>query len=384
MTEFVPNNQITLLRNGTEYFPALERAIDVAHVEVHLQTYIYEDDAIGRRIAAALIRAAQRGVTVCLLLDGYGCKDTPKTLIREMQLGGVEVVFYRPKISTWTFKRRRLRRLHRKIAVVDGQVAFVGGINIIDDMNTPGHTPPRVDYAVQVEGQLLKAIQASVRRLWRRTAWAHLRRVKPSKLTGLLPTAAGNMWAAYVTRDNVLHRHDIEAAYLSAIESARSEIIIANAYFLPGRDFRRALAGAARRGVRVVLLLQARVEYWLVDYATRALYQSFLAAGIEIHEYHTSFMHSKVAVIDHHWATVGSSNIDPVSLWLAREANIVVDDKSFAKQLREDLEQALQKDARPVSLNDWNHASLARRSTAWFTYYLVRLAIGLTGLPDKA
>ena len=384
MTEFVPNNQITLLRNGTEYFPALERAIDAAKVEVHLQTYIYEDDAVGHRIAASLIRAAQRGVTVCLLLDGYGSKDTPKTLFREMQLGGVEVVFYRPKISPWTFKRKRLRRVHRKIAVVDSQVAFVGGINIIDDMNTPGHTPPRVDYAVQVEGPLLKAIQASAHRLWRRTAWARLRRVKPSKLRGLLPTAAGNMWAAYVMRDNVLHRHDIEAAYLSAIESARSEIIIANAYFLPGRDFRRALAGAAHRGVRVVLLLQARVEYWLVDYATRALYQSFLAAGIEIHEYHTSFMHSKVAVIDRHWATVGSSNIDPVSLWLAREANIVVDDEGFAKQLREDLEQALQKDARPVLLNDWNHASLARRSTAWFTYYLVRLAIGVTGLPDKA
>lgn len=384
MTEFVPNNQITLLRNGTEYFPALEKAIDAARVEVHLQTYIYEDDAIGQRIASALMRAAQRELTVCLLLDGYGCKDMSKSLVREMQQSGVEVQFYRPKISPWTLKRNRLRRLHRKIAVVDGKVAFVGGINIIDDMNTPGHIPPRVDYAVRVEGQLLKAVQASARRLWRRTAWAHLQRVKPSKLTDSLPDAVGNIWAAYVMRDNVLHRHDIEEAYLSAIESARSEIIIANAYFLPGKDFRRALAGAARRGVRVVLLLQARSEYWLLDYASHALYQSFLVSGIEIYEYHTSFMHSKVAVIDRRWATVGSSNIDPMSLWLAREANIVVDDEGFATQLREDLEQAMQKSAKPLFLNDWNNVGLVRRSTVWLVYNFVRLAMGIVGLPDKS
>jgi cardiolipin synthase len=384
MTDFVPNNQITLLRSGTEYFPALEKAIDAARAEVHLQTYIYEDDVIGQRIASALMRAAKRGLTVCLLLDGYGCKDTPKSLLKEMQQAGVKVLFYRPKISPWTLKRNRLRRLHRKIAVVDGNIAFVGGINIIDDMNTPGHTPPRVDYAVRVEGPLLKSVQASARRLWRRIAWARLQSVKPSKLMESSAQGPGNIWAAYVMRDNVLHRHDIEDAYLSAIESARNEIIIANAYFLPGKDFRRALAGAARRGVRVVLLLQARVEYWLVDYASRALYQSFLVSGIEIYEYHTSFMHSKVAVIDRRWATVGSSNIDPISLWLAREANIVVDDVAFATQLREDLEQAIHHDARPVLLSDWNNVGLMRRSTVWLVYNLVRMAMGMVGLPDKS
>jgi cardiolipin synthase len=199
----------------------------------------------------------------------------------------------------------------------------------------------------------------------------------------LAPEAAGNIWAAYVMRDNALHRHDIEETYLSAIESARSEIIIANAYFLPGKDFRRALAGAVRRGVRVVLLLQARVEYWMLDYASRALYQSLLVSGIEIYEYHTSFMHSKVAVIDRRWATVGSSNIDPISLWLAREANIVVDDEGFATQLREDLEQAMRIDAKRVFLEDWNNLGLLRRSTVWLVYNLVRMAMGVVGLPDK-
>jgi cardiolipin synthase len=331
------------------------------------------------------MRAAMREVMVCLLLDGFGCRSLPTSLIDSMQQSGVQVLIYRPKISPWTLKRNRLRRLHRKIAVMDGRMAFVGGINIIDDMNTPGHTPPRVDYAVQVEGPLLKPILGSARRLWRRIAWAHLRRVKPSRLTESIPPAAsGNVWAAYVMRDNALHRHDIEAAYLSAIEVARSEIMIANSYFLPSADFQKALISAARRGVRVILLLQARVEYWLLDYASRALYHNFLAAGIEIYEYHTSFMHSKVAVIDSHWATVGSSNIDPISLWLAREANIVVEDAEFAKQLRGDIEQAICNDARPVRLKDWNSAGRVRHFAVRLTYSLVRLLMGVVGFPDKA
>ncbi len=382
MTEFVTGNQVELLRNGTEYFPALEQAMDAARAEIHLQTYIYEDDAVGRRIAAAMARAVDRGVNVCLLLDGFGCKDTPKDFFREMQQSGIEVLVYRPKISPWTLKRNRLRRLHRKIAVVDGRVAFVGGINIIDDMNTPGHTPPRVDYAVRVEGAIVPAIHANARHLWRRTAWARLKLVRPARLAAP-QQSAGNMLAAYVMRDSVLHRDDIERAYLTAIEAAQSEIVIANSYFLPGVAFRRALTSAARRGVRVVLLLQARVEYWLLDHASRALYQDFLDAGIEIWEYHTSFMHSKVAVIDRHWATVGSSNIDPLSLMLAREANVMVDDVAFAGSLRTDLELAMNRDARLVRRADWQRAGLFRRMLVWVTYNLVRLVMGVVGFPDK-
>ena len=146
---FTEGNQITLLRNGAEYFPALESAIDAANKEIHLQTYIYEADVVGLRIADALKRAAQRGVQVCVLLDGFGCKDTPQPLLDDLRQSGVQVLKYRPKISPWAFKRSRLRRLHQKIAVVDGIIAFVSGINIIDDMNTAALIPPRVDYAAR-------------------------------------------------------------------------------------------------------------------------------------------------------------------------------------------------------------------------------------------
>lgn len=384
MSDFVAGNQVVLLRNGTEYFPALQQAIDAAQFEIHLQTYIYEVDIVGRTIADALQRAAARGVNVCLLLDGYGSKDIPRDFITALQIAGIEVLFYRPNISPWTLKRRRLRRLHRKVAVIDGHIAFVGGINIVDDMNAPEHTPPRVDYAVRVEGPLLSAIRASVRRLWRRTAWTQLKRVDTSRFKGRLPSiAAGTMWAAYVVRDNIWHRRDIENAYLEAIDSAQHEIVIANSYFLPGLRFRRALRGAARRGVRVVLLLQARVEYWLLDYATHALYGQLLEAGIEIYEYRKSFMHSKVAVIDNCWATVGSSNIDPFSLLLAREANMVVSDTAFAKALRIDLLQAIERGARRVQPTDWGRRQMLRRVMAQISYFCIRCCMTVMGYPDR-
>lgn len=383
MSEFVAGNKITLLRSGTEYFPALRRSIDEAQYEIHLQTYIYEVDIVGRSIAEALKGAVARGVGVFLLLDGFGCKNLSRGFVREMEQAGVEVLFYRPKISPWSLKRQRLRRLHRKVAVIDGRIAFVGGINIIDDMNAPDHTPPRVDYAVRIEGPLLASMRASVRQLWRRVAWAHLHRVQVGELKGRLrPEAAGSVWVAYVVRDNVWHRRDIEDAYLAAIDGARHEIVIANSYFLPGIRFRRALAAAVRRGVRVVLLLQARVEYVLLDYASRALYDELLAGGIEIYEYRKSFMHSKVAVVDGQWATVGSSNIDPFSLLLSREANVVVSDAGFATELRLDLEQSIRSGARRVLPEDWERAPWLRRWIASLFYGGIRFALGMIGYPE--
>jgi len=382
MTSFLPGNHIQLLRNGTEYFPALEEAINAAQQEIFMETYIYEPDVVGRRIATALKRAAARGVAVSLLLDGFGCKQIPASFVSDLEQGGVEVLFYRPKVSPWTLRHRRLRRLHRKLVVIDGRVGFVGGINIIDDMNTPRHKAPRIDYAVRVEGMLLAAMRATMRRLWRRTAWISLRLTSHSN-PGSAPVAVGTMQAAFVMRDNVWHRRDIELAYLEAIENARTEIVIANSYFLPGIRFRRALIAARRRGVRVILLLQARVEYLLLDFASHALYAQFLAADIDIFEYHASFMHSKVAVIDSTWATIGSSNIDPFSLLLAREANMVVKDAGFAAELRQDIEQTILSGAHQVATENWEHGHWLRRILSWAAYGIVRGSLGIIGYQDR-
>ncbi|MEK7843868.1 MAG: phospholipase D-like domain-containing protein, partial [Pseudomonadota bacterium] len=246
--------------------------------------------------------------------------------------------------------------------------------------HNPEPLPPRFDYAVSIEGPLLSEIHPAARHLWMLAAWAHFNQRRTDYPT-LRPVGkpCGSQLAAFVMRDNLRHRHDIEQAYLHAIANAGSEIIIASAYFLPGGNFRHALSAAVRRGVRVVLLLQGRVEHRLLHYATHALYGSLLDAGIEIHEYHKSYLHAKVAVIDRHWATVGSSNIDPFSLLLAREANVVVADASFAAELRLSLEQAMAEGSAQVLRESWKKQSWFIRTMSWVSYYVVRYLQGLVG-----
>ncbi len=382
--KFVDGNKLQLLRNGTAYFPALRQAIDAAKGEIYLETYIFRDDATGQAIAAALARAARRGVAVRVLVDGFGCKDHFAEIRERLLAADVQVLIYRPKISPLTLRRNRLRRMHRKLAVIDARVAFAGGINIIDDMDTPGDNPPRYDYAVCVEGPLLAPIVEEVERLWSRVAWASLRRRWRAKRVAAVDAAPrGSQRAALVVRDNLRHRSDIEDAYLAAIGNARAEIIIANAYFFPGMRFRRALLDATRRGVRVILLLQGRVEYLLQHYASRAFYGLLLDAGIEIYEYQRSFMHAKVAVIDQRWSTVGSSNIDPFSLLLAREANIVVDDQPFAQELRRNLQRDIESGAMILAKTAWRHQPWLERALIWASYSFARLLMGLTGYADK-
>jgi cardiolipin synthase A/B len=378
--DFLSGNRITLLETGIEYFPALLAAIDGATIEIHLETYIYADDDTGRAVSAALMRAARRGVTVRVMVDGFGARDFPATQGAELLAAGAEVQVYRPELATFRLRRHRLRRLHRKLSVIDGRIAFIGGINVIDDMDTPGQIPPRFDYAVAVEGPLIPSIHHAVRHLWQLVRWASFRRriPQPSRPHGL-PPPRGDIEAAFVLRDNLRHRRDIEEAYLDAIESARQEVILANAYFLPGRRFRHALMAAAARGVRVVVLLQGRVEYVLLHYATQALYGSLIKGGVRIVEYRHGFLHAKVAVIDGHWATVGSSNIDPFSLLLAREANVVVRHAGFAARLRASLRANMAKGGVEVGSEDLRRRSLLRRTANWLAYGAVRLAIGLAG-----
>jgi cardiolipin synthase len=376
-----PGNRIRLLRNGAEYFPALQRAIDGAEREIWLESYIFADDAAGRRIAAAMARAAARGVKVRVMVDGWGAKFylTP-SLEHYLRDAGVELLKYRPEVAAWQFRSHRLRRLHRKLVHVDRRLAFVGGINIIDDMNTGGHKPPRVDFAVSVEGLLLPAIVYTMQRVW---ALVQLVQQGSSQVP-LFPERirgerVGTQTAKFVIRDNLRHRRDIEQAYLAVIRRAKREIIIANAYFFPGVTFRRALADASARGVAVTLILQAKVEYVLLHFAGKALYGQLLDAGVVIQEYSKSMLHAKVAVVDDHWATVGSSNIDPYSLLMAREANVLVRDRKFAGELKRALVEMIETGASPVAPLHWRSRSRWYKAAIWVAYGIVRLAMGLVG-----
>lgn len=374
-------NRMELLVNGEQYFPRLLAAIAAARRTIHLETYIFSDDNIGARVAAALAEAAGRGVQVRLIIDGYGGGESARRLVRELSAQGGQVRIYRAE-RWWRLERKLLRRLHRKLVVVDDSVAFVGGINIIDDHNHPGQfrgqLGPRFDFAVACAGPIVAAIALAGRRLW----WT-LSLVRPTEGSGGLPqlartprqpTIAGGVSARLLLRDNLAYRRSIEHAYIEQIEASRVEIVIANAYFLPGRRFRTALRDASARGVKVRLLLQGRVEYALQHYAQQALYGQLLDAGIEIHEYLPSYLHAKVAVIDTFWSTVGSSNIDPYSLLLAREANVAVYDTGFARQLRSVLQQAIADDSVLLDRQLFVRRGWVTRLRHWAAYFIVRFA----------
>lgn len=382
-TRFTSENRITLLQNGEDFFTALGKAIEASRDSIWLETYIFADDPTGRRVRDSLTTAALRGIQVRLVIDGFGSNTLPPGWWDAFDQAGGDLRVYRRELGWWPLRKSRLRRLHRKLAVVDGQQAFVGGINIQDDWDIPGQTAPRFDFAVRVEGPLVGRVIMAMEKLWWRMDWR-----RPSSLISSLAMRSRvselqentqPVQAALLLRDNLRHRFDIEQSYLSAIRDARHEILIANAYFLPGHGLRHALIEAARRGVRVRLLLQGMVEYRLQHAASRALYGALLAAGVEIHEYLPSHLHAKVAVIDHDWSTVGSSNIDPFSLLLAREANVVIKDKEFASELRTRLEHALARQSQRIEAVAWREQPLSTRLKCWLAYGLVRWGMGLAG-----
>jgi len=392
--EYVGGNRLTLLRNGEQYFPALAAALDAARSEIFLETYIYADDETGSLISDALARAAARGVATRLLVDGFGARDFAPRFRSSLESAGVELLVFRPQVSAWPpwKQRSRLRRMHRKLACVDGAIGFIGGINIIDDFDTPEPSPPQFDYAVRIEGPLAAQLRAAAARLWARVSWATLGRrwrergVRATRAARQAPAAGapiGTQRAALVQRDSLRHRRDIERAYLEQIAAARSELLIANAYFFPTRRFRRALLDAARRGVAVTLLLQGKADHPVQHYASRAMYRQFLAAGMRIYEYYSSLLHAKVAVFDGRVATVGSSNIDPFSLLLAREANVLVDDAGFASELRASLHDAIENRARAVPPNYWARLSLDLRVRVWLAYRFARLFMAVYGLRER-
>ena len=415
MVQYQDTHDVYLLQGGEAFFPALLGDIDAARHEVWLETYIFSFDVSGLLVADALARAAARGVSVYLVMDGAGTLEVPAEWATRFDAVGVQWRIFSPLGRIGWFIPSRWRRLHRKLCVVDGSVAFCGGINVLDDFYDPNHgvlDAPRFDFAVRVTGPLVRDVAQAMAQFWWRlkatrearerdfpSAWAALQSAvrvhqagdalaRHATRHGHEGATGASLWgqtgvaktrAALVLRDNLRQRTQIERAYRKAIGEARREIIIANAYFLPGARLRKGLIHAARRGVSVRLLLQGRYEYFMQYHAARPVYGALLAAGVEIHEYAPSYLHAKVAVIDGHWATVGSSNLDPLSLLLAREANVVIADVAFAQDLRERLEHAMHTAGKQLDPKAYARRPLRQRVLDRLAFGLMRLMLFLTG-----
>ncbi|AYN22434.1 cardiolipin synthase ClsB [Alcaligenes aquatilis] len=395
-------NQITLLQNGQEFFPAICEAIDQARKRLHLETYIFNLDDSGHCVLDALRRASERGVRVRVVIDGFGSDVHALQIAEQLKAMRARYRIYRPKPQGWREPRlslRRLRRLHRKMLVVDERIGFVGGINILDDLDDVplinGQGMPRFDFAVRCEGPIVDDMVRAQQALWLRMAWRRRkdwdsftqrftlwREWRKRRQQRKKAEQAGQVFegirATLLLRDNVRHRQQIEQAYLQLLCKAKEQVILANAYFFPGRTLRRHIEQAAERGVRVRLLLQGHAEYFLQYRACRFMYGQLLDHGIELYEYKASYLHAKVAVIDD-YSMVGSSNLDPFSLLLAREANVLIQDQPFTQNLQTKLEYEIEHNAARVYPEQYQRLGVFSRLVDYLAYGMLRLGVLLTG-----
>ncbi|WP_318378284.1 cardiolipin synthase ClsB [Enterobacter sp.] len=352
-------NRIQLLENGDEYYPAVFEAIENAQRKVILETFIWFEDEVGCKLHGVILRAAQRGVDIEVLLDGYGSPDLSDEFVHELTSAGVVFRYYDPRPLLLGMRTNVFRRMHRKIVVIDNTVAFVGGINYSAEHMSDYGPEAKQDYAVRVEGPVVEDIlqfelenlpqNAQTRRWWRqrRRHQAEENR-KP-----------GEAQALFVWRDNDDHRDDIERHYLKMLANAKREVIIANAYFFPGYRLLHAMRNAARRGVRVKLIVQGEPDMPIVKVGAELLYNYLLKGGVQVYEYRRRPLHGKVALMDDHWATVGSSNLDPLSLSLNLEANLIIHDRDFNQTLRENLQGIIAQDCKRVD------ETMAPKRTWW-------------------
>ena len=368
-------NRVRLLENGEDFFPRVFECIAAAQEEVIIETFILFEDEVGLELRDLIAAAARRGVRVELTVDGYGSESLSREFIDAMQSAGVELHMFEPSRRLLGNRVNIFRRLHRKIVVIDWRLAFVGGINYsVDHLRSYG-AKSKQDYAVEVEGPVVANIHALAAALPRsgrpprRRWWQYWR---PVEAPGASPGPAGEARVLLASRDNQRHRDDIERLYRIAIRGARERIVIANAYFFPGYRLIRLLRKAARRGVQVQLIMQGNPDMPWVSLLTRALYRHLIRAGVEIFEYCERPIHAKVATIDRAWATVGSSNLDPLSLSLNLEANLFIHDPAFNAELRQRLDGLIAHSCRRVDLDQLRNPRLGAVLLGYLAYHFTR------------
>jgi cardiolipin synthase len=324
-------------------------AITQARREVLLETFILFEDKVGWALHEAVLAAAQRGVQVSMLVDGFGSPNLSAKFTDELAAAGVRLRAFDPQRPLFGFRLNIFRRMHRKIVVVDGERAFVGGINYSADHLLDYGPNAKQDYAVEVRGPLVAEIHRFTRAAINEPSGPQRWFSRHAPAAQAEQAATEGAQAIFVTRDNHGHRDDIERHYRVAIRAARKRVVIANAYFFPGYRLLRELRRAARRGVEVTLILQGKPDMPIVKTGAELLHTHLQRAGVKIYEYCQRPFHGKVALTDDEWATVGSSNLDPLSLSLNLEANVIIRDRGFNQQLSERLQKLICESCKEVA-----------------------------------
>jgi len=369
---WIGGNKFSLLENGEQFFTRVFEVIAAAQSEVLIETFILYEDKVGEALHAVLLEAARRGVQIDLTVDGFGSHKLSEEFVSALTSAGVRVHVFDP--APKLFRRiNYFRRMHRKLLVVDGTRAFAGGINFAADHLADFGPGAKQDYAIEMLGPIVSYVRRFMRaaitegKIGRR--WFHRRLAQPA-IESISPT--GNAQALFVWRDNCDHTNDIERQYRLAIRLARRRVVIANAYFFPGYTFLKELRKAAQRGVEVSLILQGNPDMPIVQTAAAMLYHHLLHGGVRIYEYRDRPLHGKVAVVDDEWATVGSSNLDPFSLSLNLEANVMILDREFNQALSASLQRLITYSCRQIEASDLNESHTWRKLRSFVLFHVLR------------
>ena len=366
------NNRVELLENGEAYFPRVFEAMRQAKSEILLETFIVFEDKVGAELQDVLIDAARRGVRVTASLDGFGCGELSSGYLAALSDAGVHLQMFDPAPKRLGIRTNWFRRLHRKIVVVDGTFAFLGGINFSADHLADFGPEAKQDYSVEVQGPAVTDIHhfalLQCGRPVRAKYWWQRRRQRRSELA--FSDHDGQVRLVY--RDNGEHRTDIEEVYRQVLRTAQRRVVIANAYFFPGYRLLREIRNAARRGVEVRLILQGQPDMLVAKLAARMTYDYLLKSGVRIYEYCDRPLHGKVALVDEDWSTVGSSNLDPLSLSMNLEANVLIRDRGFNRQLFERLEDLRDNHCKVMSVDNAPRGRIWHMTVGFLVFHFLR------------
>ncbi|MCX6325792.1 MAG: phospholipase D-like domain-containing protein [Bacteroidia bacterium] len=368
--DYKNGHSVGLLRSGESYFAACERAIDEAELYIHFQTYIVDDDETGRRIVNALKRAAERGVRVYFLLDAYGGGSFSKDLINIVESAGILFRKFSPGFITNGFQFGL--RLHHKVLLVDGDIAIIGGMNVANRYHGTPDLKEWLDFALKIKGPECAHVLLILKRLWNK---AFISRKERSRETVHHPVRYNNNVKVKVLQNN-WYRNKIEIlkSYRSALKHAQDRMIIMASYFLPGRNERKLLRNASRRGVDIKIVLSAESDAPVFKRATNFLYDFILRNNIKIYEYLPSNLHAKVATVDGKWSTIGSYNLNHLSDYGSVEMNADILDTLFAGQFEELLKGIIEKDCRQVTFDEYIHRKTwFFQLSDWFSYQMIRI-----------
>jgi cardiolipin synthase len=370
-------NCLELVYSGEDYFSRLEQIIKNAKYEIHLQFYIFENDAVGAKIIEKLKEAAARHVKVHLLLDGFGSFSFPKEVEEELRESGVKFRYFSPFFSANSFYIGR--RLHHKIVVADAHVILIGGINIANKYHGKPGKDPWLDYAVQIDDPIIaKKLQLLCRDLFFKKRYFLKKKIETA-----LNTKEKTI-VSIIQNDWLKSKNEIYDAYINSFSTAKKEIVIVGSYFLPGRRMNIALKKAAKNQVKVKLILAGISDVTLSRRATYHIYAALLDNNIELYEWNKTVLHGKAAVVDGNWTTIGSFNLNNLSSYGSLEMNVEIKSIAFASSYLEHLNEVIAQCQRIT------HESLKKRNNIssgfinWLSYWAARLILNIvTYFPQK-